>query len=264
MKGISAKFMPSPAGKVQVWGEPLIGHSYVAGIDVAEGKIRDRGLMKMKPGLDNERPDYSCAIVIDQETTQHVASWHGYMEPIEFSFACAAIGIYYNQALLVPEINGPGLVIVETLSKTISYPNLYRSKVVNRIDHDGLGSEFGWRTTQTSRNLLIAAIQRALMLGTLTTMDEGLVAELRTMEFDEQGVARARGRKKDDRVLALGLALQARDEMVSTGAAFALPAEQSKLPPDDRYMWALIHEHKKRQARDRELMAAARRGSAWR
>ncbi len=243
MEGLLARFLENPSGKLKVWADPVEGEQYVIGADVAEGKVRDLGLMKSKPGFGNERPDYSAAIVIESSTTRHMASWHGYQEPMEYAFSLAAMGLHFNTALLVPELNGPGIAVVETLVRVISYPDVYRAKLFNRIEADGLGSEYGWRTTESSRKLLIAAVQRGIMLRTLKTLDQQLVKEMRTMVRDEQGRERARGKDKDDRVMALGLALQGRDEMVATGSSFRLPPEESRLAPEDRAMWRIMKDH---------------------
>lgn len=243
MEGLTTRFLANQSGKLKIWADPLEGETYVIGADSAEGKVKDRGLMKSKPGLGNERPDYSAAVVIESGSTRHMATWHGYQEPMEYAFSLAALGLHFNMALLVPELNGPGIAVIETLVRVINYPEIYRAKLFNRIETDGLGSEYGWRTTESSRKLLIAAVQRSLMLRTLKTLDQQLIKEMRTMVYDEQGKERARGKDKDDRVMALALALQGRDEMVATGSSFRIPPEESRLAPEDRAMWRIMKDH---------------------
>ncbi len=207
----------SRIGNLRIWDHPIGDAKYVIGIDTAEGKVRDRGptTRRSLTGIySDDRPDYSAAVVLSLDSCVHVATWHGHIETTEFSVVCAALGYYYNRALLIPELNGPGLVIVENLAKVVRYPNLYRTKVWNVVDGEPLGNSLGWRTTEESRRLLIGKVEELVNSRKLRTRDALLLKELRTMQIDEQGRARARNKDKDDLVMALGLALQGRFEML--------------------------------------------------
>lgn len=245
---VGYQLQESSAGKLLVWDEPREAVKYVIGIDVAENRVKDRNsLARGKPQIGMERPDYSCAIVLELESALHVASWHGHIDVTEYAFVCAALGRYYNDALLVPEVNGPGLAVVESLSKSIGYQPLYRSKLVNRIDIDPLGTEWGFRTTMHTRVLLIAQIQTLINYGQLFTRDVNLVKEIRTMEFDESGTPRGRGRNKDDRVMALGLALIGRSELMNgtLGGSYS-GGQKSRLSADDQMTWERVKAQQKR------------------
>lgn len=252
---VGFQLQQNQAGKLLVWDEPREGVKYVIGIDVAENRVRDRNsIARGKPQIGMERPDYSCAIVLEMETALHVATWHGHIDVTEYGLTCAALGRYYNDALLVPEVNGPGLAVVETLSKMVGYQPLYRSKLVNRVDLDPLGTEWGFRTTMHTRVLLIAQIQTLINYGQLFTRDTNLVKEIRTMEYDESGTPRGRGRNKDDRVMALGLALIGRaEQMNGTLGANPTNAAMSRLSRDDQLTWTRLkaQQQKSRDARDR-------------
>lgn len=202
----------SRTGQLKIWDPPKDRGEYVIGADPSEGKVRDKGAGKRKFNYLDDRPDYSAAIVLELQTGLHVASWHGYVPPEQFAAVIAALGMHYNNALIVPEINGPGLVLVTTLSETLHYPNLYRTRLFNVYDRDLHVAQWGWRTTADSRQMLVSRINEAVNPGRLFTRDRGLISELRTMEFDDQGNPRARGKNKDDRVLAFGMALQGRFE----------------------------------------------------
>lgn len=231
--GLESRLVPHPAGKLRIWDEPIPTAKYVIGIDVAENRVRDRNVTRGKPSLGHSWPDYSAACVLEMQDGQHVATWHGHMDPTEFAFACAAIGHHYNNALLVVEINGPGTAVVEVLRKTVEYSNLYRNKVFNRIGGDPVSSEHGFRTGPTTRPILISHIHQVLNYGRLFTRDPILVRELRTMEYDESGVERSRGRNKDDLVMAFGLALMGRAESLTGGLDLPEPSFEH-LSPDDR------------------------------
>lgn len=231
------------AGNFRVWDQPKDGVEYVIGVDVAENKRRDRSAIERRTRMvyTDQRPDYSAAIVLETMTGLHVASWHGYCPPDEFSTIVAAIGFYYNTAFIVPEINGPGLAVVTRLSDTIRYDNLYRTTAFNVLDRDPYAPQWGFRTDAHTRPILITRVHEVLNTGTLFTRDADLISELRTMEFDDSGVARARGKNKDDRVLALALALQGRYQCINQQGG--LHREQNKRPSTyDEMVWAKVKE----------------------
>lgn len=245
----------SPAGHLQIWDDPVHGRSYVVGADVAEGKVRDLQSFRQKifdPSRIGERPDYSAAVVIEKETGVHVASWHGYIEPTEFATAVCALGLYYSRALIVPEINGPGIAVVENLTKMFKYPFVYRNRIYNFIDRDPIGASFGFRTTEQTRPMLISRVQEAINTGAAFTRDKRLCQELRTMVFDTTGKPRAMGRDKDDMVFAWALALQGRYELLY-GSLEDRSTEDDRLPAYDRRVWQKKRERARNAHRDSGL-----------
>ena len=68
--------------------------------------------------------------------------------------------------------------------------------------------EFGWKTTRTSKPLLIDDLGMALRSGELTIHDRYTIAELRTYVRNERGTMS--GSPHDDRVMALALANEMR------------------------------------------------------
>lgn len=248
----------SPAGSLQVWDHPQEERQYVVGCDVAEGKVKDLGLQSRRRSVvsHTERPDYSCAMVIEMETGLHVASWHGYMPPDEFAMVVCAIGMYYNDALLVVELNGPGLAVVTRLNDTLRYQNMYRARLLNAYSmQDPATLPVGWQTTKYNRHVLIDHISEAINTNNMFTRDRGLISELRTMEVDPAtGTPRARGRNKDDRVMAFALALEGRH--VSMGHGFSAATGGERLSGFDAQVWR----HVKQQQEASSGRRSARNG----
>ena len=91
--------------------------------------------------------------------------------------------------------------------RQLGYPNLFRKRSLNQAT-TRVSQEFGWRTTRTSKPLLIDDLGMALRAGELTLFDEGTFAELRTFVRTERGSMS--GSPYDDRVIALALANQMR------------------------------------------------------
>jgi len=71
-----------------------------------------------------------------------------------------------------------------------------------------MGQEFGWKTTRTSKPLMIDDLSSALRNFELTIYDRHTLAELRTFVRNERGGMS--GSPYDDRVMALALANQMR------------------------------------------------------
>jgi hypothetical protein len=234
----------SKAGALRIWDHPGDEVEYVAGIDSAEGRKKDRTSLdrRRQHSYADGRPDYSVVIVLEMRTALHVATWRGYVSPDQFAAVCAAVGFYYNTALLVPELNGPGLAVVNTLSEVIRYPNIYRTRYFNVLNRDPFAPQLGWQTTATSRPLLITNVHDALNTTHALTRDKVLVSELRTMEFDDQGVARARGNDKDDCVMAFGMALQGRFEALGDPLREKPQAAKNSDRAMDDKMWALVRQ----------------------
>lgn len=247
-------------GGLRIWDHPCDGREYVAGADPSEGRKRDRSAMERKRlyNYASDRPDYSACVVLELETGLHVATWHGYLTPDLFAEVVAAIGYYYNTALLVPEVNGPGLALVTILSERIKYSNMYRTRMFNVLERDPFAPQLGWQTNKHSRKLLIARIHEVINSNVQFTRDRELIAELRTMEFDDEGTERGRGKNKDDRAMALGMALQGRYEAIGGLAERQAPKKANRAYNDA--IWNKVQEKIEKQ----QEMADVRRSSGGR
>jgi hypothetical protein len=230
------------AGGLRVWSEPKKALSYVVGADVATDKLKDIGMIKNDRAAmmkaQTEAPDFSCAIVVEKETGRHVATWHGRQGITTYAETLAAVSLYYNQALLIVERNAVGEGVLDSLYRQIEYPNLYVSKLWNVSNPNQVGTRLGWFTNESSRAFLIQRIEDWLQ-GAPKTFDGDLVKELRTMQRDQNGVPRARGRNKDDRVMALGIALQGRYELLFGGIGNEPPpSPDAHLSAYEKQVWS--------------------------
>lgn len=233
-------------GNFRVWHEPIPDREYIVGVDTAEGKVRDRPAFARASLLYRDlKPDYSAAVVIERETGRHVATWHGDIEVVEWPYVVAAIGYFYNTALLMIEVNGPGNEVINTVAKRIHYENLYRNLKPHVVEADDLTPKWGWFTTNWNRDRLFARGAEMLANEPNCTKDKLLVDEIRTIEIDENGVARSKHPNKDDTVLAWIMALQARWEWM-TGQLGQPEASEDKLahlPEEDRTIWRRWQDH---------------------
>lgn len=185
-----------PDGPVRIFQEPLRGHGYVIGADVAEGL---------------EHGDYSAAHVLDVETGFVCATWHGHTDPDLFGEQLALLGRYYNVALIGVEINNHGHVTVTALRR-IKYPRIFRRRVVGQVV-EGFAPQYGWHTNKVSKPKMIEGLNSAIRDDVIDIRCEHTLAELRTYirEFTTGGLVKTHGSPYDDRVMSLAIAVQMLD-----------------------------------------------------
>ena len=174
-----------------VWERPERWSGYVLGVDTAEGLGHG---------------DYSCVQVIDVKEGEQVAIWHGRIPPDELAYEVYNIGIWYGNALCCVESNNHGLTTITQL-RQLGYPNLFRKRSLNK-ETNRMSQEFGWKTTRTSKPLMIDDLGMALKNEELMLRCKDTMAELRTFVRNDRGSMS--GSPYDDRVMALALANQMR------------------------------------------------------
>jgi len=104
------------------------------------------------------------------------------------------------------ESNNHGLTTITQL-RHLGYPNLFRKRTLNQAT-TRVSQEFGWKTTRTTKPLLIDDLGMALRGGELDIFDRYTMAELRTYVRSSRGSMN--GSPHDDRVMALALANEMR------------------------------------------------------
>ena len=176
---------------LEMWQEPDSMSAYVMGVDTAEGLGHG---------------DYSCIQVLEVGTGEQVAIWHGHIAPDLLAEEVHAVGLWYRDALCCVESNNHGLTTITEL-RHLGYPNLFRRRLLNNVSNR-IGQEYGWKTTRTSKPLMIDDLSSALRNWELQINDKHTVAELRTFTRNERGSMS--GSPYDDRVMALALANQMR------------------------------------------------------
>lgn len=130
------EFIESSDGRLTVWEkpDPKWKNRYGIGIDIAKG---------------HEDGDYSVAVVKDYLEQRYVAMWYGKIDQISFAEVVSNLGIYYNEALLIPESNLD--TVVETIKPSGTRP------YVGEIYYEGQfpNVRWGFRTDTKTRDTLI-------------------------------------------------------------------------------------------------------------
>jgi hypothetical protein len=196
-------FVAMKGGRLGIWKRPIEGHEYTIGADVATGI---------------EGGDLSAATVIDRETCEQVAEWSGYIAPIEFAQMLMGLGMYYNGALLAPEINTHGYAVIEEIKRGF-YQHVY---VFTRPDKwkNSVTSWLGWETTLRTRGLLIDSMDWAIRNGGIVLRSLECIREAQAFRYVTR--RRAEGIEFDDRIFAA---------MIAYRVHLETPLESSGLPP---------------------------------
>jgi len=196
------EILPRRDAELWIWEKPRAGERYVVAVDASEGLTKDA--------------DNAAAVVLDL-FGRVVASWNGKEPPGVFASTVALLGEWYNWALMMPEANGPGLVVLEGLFE-MGYPRIYQRRLVDGRPHTKV-DRGGWVTTKQSRGILIAGIRSYLaeMKGEgCGVRDRRLVRELGTFvkKVGSSGGVRIEAAHgcTDDLVMAYGIALQGSHE----------------------------------------------------
>lgn len=160
--------------------------------------------------------DNACAQVINRRTLEQVAVYRRKTDPITFGKDIELLGLWYHEALIAPEKEGPGYATVGALVAS-NYPAVYQTQNVAKAPGHP-GDTFGWSTNVATKHLAVSHLLRAIkdplaQVGDvqygLVIHDEETAAEMRdyiTTE-DGKGYVNGDGSQFDDGVMSLAIAL---------------------------------------------------------
>lgn len=177
---------------LRMYYPPRPGATYVAGADVAEGVTGG---------------DYSTCTIFDRETGEEVAMYRGHMAPDKFGGVLNTWGRMYNNALMVVEINNHGISTITTL-RNLMYPQLY----FRPAKFDTMGTSWterlGWKTTKSTRPLMIDDLNEVLREGSLILHSEEVYNEMFTFIFDDNSNMITPSGFKDDLIFSCAIGYQ--------------------------------------------------------
>ena len=182
----------SDSASLYIYEERLNDVGYCIGIDTAEGL---------------EHGDNSVAVILKRDVPPIVSAiLIGKIDPDTFGTHSIILAEEYNDAWLVIETNNHGFAVI-SIVRAAGYGNMYSEKT---FDKWGLkeSRKWGWNTNLLTRPILVDAIAQAVRDNALEIYDIETIDEMSTFIINEKGRAEAQAGCKDDRVMALGLALQ--------------------------------------------------------
>lgn len=185
-------------GHLSIFVPPKPNELFVIGVDTAEGAAAG---------------DASVAQVLRLPDLAQVAVLSERLDPDEWADYLFGLGRWFNWARLVIETNGAGFATNLKLTKTLYYPNLYRREVFDKITKE-YQLKTGWNTNNATRNLLVSDLRGAVKSDLIRFYDPVTLDEMSTFVQTDKGKIAAMPGENDDRVLALGLALQGAYQLV--------------------------------------------------
>lgn len=194
LRAIAGKLVwqENPNGNLTIYQLPKKYHLYAIGADVA-----DDG-------------DFSTADVLDRETGETVAHWHGHIDPDLFGAELYKLGYYYqldkeNPAWIGVERNGLGIATLLYLKRK-KYPRLYYQDIMDQRSNKKT-RKFGWITSNVSKPIMISQMHESLRDGSFRPNSLEQLDEMRAYAYDKNGGMNCLT-GHDDRVISAAIALQ--------------------------------------------------------
>jgi len=179
--------------------KPVLGCTYVMGIDVASG---------------SSDGDYSAAMVIDvtSKAEYRPVAWIYKKCPVhQFAKEANALGRQYNNALAVIEVNNAGVSVQEDFYLD-EYPRLYR-----RYQYDKMAERYveklGFWTDATKRNLILNRLRKLVSHKKLKDLPPVLTNEMSSFVYDKNGKPDHSAGCHSDMIFATALALEGLDQI---------------------------------------------------
>lgn len=194
-RGAGVEFIPDLSGPLTLFKTPSanreLGH-YVVGGDATA----------------TLRGDYAVAQVLNRRTFEQVAVWRGRIDPAHFGEELAKLGMYYNEALMAPENEGPGYATVGWLMN-LDYPNMFQSTMADNLPGRFTG-KYGWSSSYRSKDLAVSWLLRLLIERGTKVHDRKTFDEMDNyVTLDGGGYGPASGEDHDDTVMAYAIAVTA-------------------------------------------------------
>ena len=157
------EWVPHRRGELTTYRKLDPGERYVVGADVAMGVTNG---------------DYSVAQVLDSKKRQ-VATWRGQVHPDYFAEVLYALGMEYNEALVIVENNSHGILTCTRLGKDMAYPAFYTEVQYDKLT-DKESVRLGFTTTAKTKPLIIDQLRASMREGELEINDKTTISEMLT------------------------------------------------------------------------------------
>jgi len=209
----NCRWEPHAHGRWLLWEPPVEGDAYVIGADPASGL--------------SEGGDPLSMCIFNVSSARQVGEYSNpTISPERFADEIATAGYLYNMALLIPEINNIGYVVLSRLIATLSYPNLYKWPKFDEVNK--YTSKRGWETNHRTKQLMISTMKSYFDERICFISSKELLSECTTFEQSGDDEYAAQKGRHDDRVITFALCLMAISQSPKLSAAML--RAQSGLP----------------------------------
>lgn len=209
------EFTAQPGGRVKVWKFPEPGKLYVVGVDVGSGI-----------GREEDEHSNSCADVIEVTSGEQVVQLYGRMEPEVLAQHVAALGAYYNNALVAVEVTGGHGLACNNALRDLGYLYLYRRRVFDKVSQDWKDA-LGWNTTNRTKELIVDELRADFRSGAVRINCKETLVEMASFIRHDNGKLAASPGNKDDRVMSLAIANHVRREYSAPAANLEKAREEA-------------------------------------
>jgi len=152
------------------------------------------------------RGDFACVQVLNRRTLEQVAEWRARITPAAFADVLFQLGVFYNNALITSEIEGPGYATIGALIAK-NYPYIYKRSRPDATPGK-VSDQHGWSTTKQSKHMAVGWTKSVIVAHDLTIHSSTLYAEMKNyvvLDNGEYGPASKDG--FDDTVMAMNIAV---------------------------------------------------------
>ncbi len=203
-------------GILILWEKLSEEKDYILAVDVVEGV---------------EGGDYATIKILNRQSKSVAASYFSKIDEVQLARVIATLAAEFGSndySWLGIETNGPGLSTFDLCTETYGLSNLFMMPQYDSAK-ESISYKKGWRTTATSRNLLVSGIVEWL-IEKVGWADPRCCRELQGLIRSKTGKPEAKAGMHDDEFIALGICLQI-DQIVPERNL--VPLAQT-LPEDDR------------------------------
>lgn len=180
---------------------PPVG-AYVAAADIAEGEA----------DTFTQETDYHAVSVWDHRSRMQVARYVSRIDRHLLPLWLYLIGLYYNRALLVVEVNSVGMAIQDPLKSDLKYSPLYKRRRYDAA-RDATVVRYGWKTDAQSKPIAEDAFGAALQSDTHGGLRSVSAARQLTVYVkDERGRRGALPGEHDDELMSAMIAARVMEE----------------------------------------------------
>ena len=188
-------------GPLCLYETPQPKHHYFIGVDSARGEEST-----LAPG------DYAALGCVNAETGNVAATYMARVSPEELSGIAAALGYYFNSAMLNVELNNIGYVTMRELRDRLYYPNQYLWKGRDdRADRSKRGQAYGFETSDRFRRMMFSLFRTALHRKEVVPKDKTLISQMKKAKM-EMGWRWTVSVGHDDLLMAVLLAWIAKEQ----------------------------------------------------
>ncbi|MCK9369573.1 hypothetical protein M0R04_06670 [Candidatus Dojkabacteria bacterium] len=178
---------------LRIYKPPVSDGLYIFGVDNSEGV---------------EGGDFTAVTVLDRRTGEEVAFYRGLITPDHLALKLNQWGRFYNNALMVIEINNHGLTTIMDLKKLI-YPNMYHRPKKFDVVADPISEKLGWKTSRVTKPLMIGDLDKALREDSIMFHSKETLDEMLTYVYNDSNEMVPMSKKyHDDCIMSAALAIQ--------------------------------------------------------